>query len=56
MSRADRAVTVARMSEILTLFAQPATWAAVLTLIVLEVVLGIANLIFVSILSTRLPE
>jgi predicted tellurium resistance membrane protein TerC len=33
---------------------QPATWAALLTLIVLEVVLGVDNVIFISILSSKL--
>lgn len=41
--------------DIVTLFTDPATWAALLTLIVLEVVLGIDNLIFIAILSNRLP-
>jgi predicted tellurium resistance membrane protein TerC len=44
------------MSEIAALFAEPATWLALATLIVMEVVLGIDNLIFVSILSNKLPE
>ena len=44
------------MSEILTLLADPGIWLALLTLIVLEVVLGIDNLVFVAILSNRLPE
>jgi predicted tellurium resistance membrane protein TerC len=44
------------MDEVLTTFAQPAAWAALATLIVMEVVLGIDNLIFVSILSNKLPE
>lgn len=43
------------MTEILALFADPATWAALVTLIVLEVVLGIDNLIFISILTNKLP-
>jgi predicted tellurium resistance membrane protein TerC len=43
------------MTEILALFADPAVWAALVTLIVLEVVLGIDNLIFISILSNKLP-
>ncbi len=34
----------------------PAAWIALLTLIALEVVLGIDNLIFISILSNKLPE
>jgi predicted tellurium resistance membrane protein TerC len=43
------------MQSILTLLADPAAWAALFTLIVMEVVLGIDNLVFVSILSNRLP-
>ncbi|WP_374573448.1 TerC family protein [Phenylobacterium sp.] len=34
----------------------PAAWAALVTLIVMEVVLGIDNLVFISILSNKLPE
>src|SRR4051812_26030642 len=44
------------MDALLNLATQPAGWAALATLIVLEVVLGIDNLIFVSILSNKLPE
>ncbi len=44
------------MTEALSLLARPEAWAALATLIVLEVVLGIDNLIFVSILSNKLPE
>jgi len=44
------------MADILTLIGDPAAWAALLTLIVMEVVLGIDNLIFISILSNKLPE
>jgi len=44
-----------RPMDLLTMFADPATWAALLTLIVLEVVLGIDNLIFIAVLSNRLP-
>lgn len=44
------------MGDLMILAAQPAAWAALATLIVLEVVLGIDNLIFVSILSNKLPE
>lgn len=36
--------------------ADPTAWAALVTLIVMEVVLGIDNLIFISILSNKLPE
>jgi len=41
--------------SILSLIADPAAWAALATLIVMEIVLGIDNLIFISILSNRLP-
>lgn len=44
------------MADILDLLGQPAAWAALATLVVMEVVLGIDNLIFVSILSNKLPE
>jgi predicted tellurium resistance membrane protein TerC len=44
------------MADLLTLFAQPETWIALATLIVMEVVLGIDNLIFISILTNKLPE
>jgi len=38
------------------LFLQSETWIALLTLTFLEVVLGIDNIIFISILSNKLPE
>jgi predicted tellurium resistance membrane protein TerC len=44
------------MDSLNTLFADPAAWAALLALVVMEVVLGIDNLIFISILSNKLPE
>lgn len=44
------------MDSIPGLLADPAAWAALVTLIVMEVVLGIDNLIFISILSNKLPE
>ena len=43
------------MDSLLALAADPTAWAALITLIVLEVVLGIDNLVFVSILSNKLP-
>ncbi|SMG51042.1 TerC family protein [Paraburkholderia susongensis] len=43
------------MDYLLALAADPAVWAALLTLIVMEIVLGIDNLIFISILSNKLP-
>ncbi len=44
------------MGEISALLASPEAWVALVTLIVMEVVLGIDNLVFVSILSNKLPE
>ena len=44
------------MDSLMTLAADPTVWAALATLIVMEVVLGIDNLIFISILSNKLPE
>src|SRR5690606_486863 len=41
--------------EILALLSDPAAWAALITLVVLEVVLGIDNLVFIAILSNKLP-
>src|SRR4051794_15763150 len=41
--------------SLLALAADPAAWAALLTLIVMEVVLGIDNLVFVSILPNKRP-
>ena len=40
----------------MVLVADPAAWVALVTLIVMEVVLGIDNLIFISILTNKLPE
>jgi predicted tellurium resistance membrane protein TerC len=44
------------MEYLLTLASDPVVWASLATLIVMEVVLGIDNLIFISILSNKLPE
>jgi len=41
------------MTELLT---SPEAWAALLTLTVLEIVLGIDNVIFISVIVARLPE
>ncbi|MFN7103847.1 MAG: TerC family protein [Pseudorhizobium sp.] len=43
------------MQGIFALLQDPAAWVALLTLLVMEVVLGIDNLIFISILSNKLP-
>ncbi|MFC7395853.1 TerC family protein [Chelatococcus sp. GCM10030263] len=44
------------MDYLVTLAADPAIWAALATLIAMEVVLGIDNLLFISILTNKLPE
>jgi predicted tellurium resistance membrane protein TerC len=44
------------MDYLVTLALDPAAWIALATLIVMEVVLGIDNLIFISILTNKLPE
>jgi len=44
------------MDYMMQLAADPAAWAALATLIVMEVVLGIDNLLFISILTNKLPE
>jgi predicted tellurium resistance membrane protein TerC len=44
------------MDYLLALAADPTAWAALATLVAMEVVLGIDNLIFISILTNKLPE
>jgi predicted tellurium resistance membrane protein TerC len=44
------------MDALLSLAADPAAWVALLTLVAMEVVLGIDNLIFITILTNKLPE
>ncbi|RKF20565.1 TerC family protein [Altericroceibacterium spongiae] len=41
--------------DILALLSDPGAWAALLTLVVLEIILGIDNLVFIAILSNKLP-
>ena len=43
------------MQDIMMLVQDPAAWVALITLVVMEVVLGIDNLIFISILTNKLP-
>jgi len=43
------------MDYLLALAADPAAWVALVTLVAMEVVLGIDNLIFISILTNKLP-
>ena len=47
---------VGGMEQLLLLARDPNAWAALATLVVMEVVLGIDNLIFISILTNKLPE
>jgi predicted tellurium resistance membrane protein TerC len=44
------------MNTLTALAVDPAAWVALVTLIAMEVVLGIDNLIFISILTNKLPE
>jgi predicted tellurium resistance membrane protein TerC len=44
------------MDSLLTLASDPAAWVALLTLTAMEIVLGIDNLVFISILTNKLPE
>lgn len=44
------------MDYVMMLVNDPAAWIALATLIIMEVVLGIDNLIFIAILSNKLPE
>ena len=44
------------LTGLLNLFEDPTTWAALATLVVMEIVLGIDNLIFIAILSNKLPQ
>ena len=43
------------MDDLIQLAIEPAAWVALTTLIVMEVVLGNDNLIFISILTNKLP-
>src|SRR5436190_20221775 len=44
------------MDNLLSLVGDPSAWAALVALIAMEVVLGIDNLIFIAILTNRVPE
>ena len=44
------------MEYLLALATDPAAWVALITLILMEVVLGIDNLIFIAIVTNKLPE
>ena len=44
------------MDSLLALVTSPSAWVALLTLVVMEVVLGIDNLVFVALVSNKLPR
>jgi predicted tellurium resistance membrane protein TerC len=44
------------MDQITALIHDPSAWVALVTLVVLEVVLGIDNLVFIALLTNKLPE
>ncbi len=44
------------MDRLFSLLTDPAAWLALLTLVVMEVVLGVDNLVFVALVSNKLPE
>jgi len=44
------------MENLLALAADPTAWAALVTLVVMEVVLGVDNLVFVALISNKLPQ
>jgi predicted tellurium resistance membrane protein TerC len=44
------------MADLFSWISDPNAWVALLTLTVLEIVLGVDNVIFISILSSKLPE
>ncbi|MES1990454.1 MAG: TerC family protein [Pseudomonadota bacterium] len=44
------------MYELISLLSSPENWASLITLTVLEIVLGVDNIIFLAILASRLPK
>jgi predicted tellurium resistance membrane protein TerC len=42
--------------DFLNLFFEPATWLSLITLTIMEIVLGIDNVIFISLVTSRLPH
>ena len=49
-------VQLLAMQNLISLFSDPAAWLALITLTTMEIVLGIDNLLFISVLSNKLPE
>lgn len=53
----EKAVTEKETTTVdLSIFASPEAWISLVTLIFLEIVLGVDNIVFISITSNRLPE
>ena len=52
---ADRRVTLIEREPMIELLSNPDAWVALLTLTLLEIVLGIDNIVFIAILASRLP-
>ena len=46
---------VARSDRVMELLMEPSTWVGLATLVVLEIVLGVDNLVFIAILADKLP-
>lgn len=44
------------MNDLIALALQPSAWIALATLVAMEIVLGVDNLVFIAILSSKLPE
>jgi len=44
------------MTDLIALALDPAAWIALATLVAMEIVLGVDNLVFIAILSNKLPE
>ncbi|WP_414524285.1 TerC family protein, partial [Umezakia ovalisporum] len=42
--------------DLISLFSTPAAWLSLITLTVMEIVLGIDNVIFISLVTSRLPK
>jgi predicted tellurium resistance membrane protein TerC len=55
-SRAGRSTVLLSKTKSVDWITEPKAWIALLTLTVLEIVLGVDNVIFISILSSKLPE
>ena len=52
---AVRAQTITDRTDLMEIFTSPANWLALGTLLLLEIVLGVDNVVFISILAGKLP-